>query len=76
MIGESGFTNTGGVCVEANKSWEAWWEQEQEHLKSTGTIQRCLSDEYYSREQKLWCKFPNLPEPTLKIELGPYRFVR
>lgn len=40
MIGESGFTNTGGVCVEANKSWEAWWEQEQEHLKSTGTLGR------------------------------------
>lgn len=30
----------GGIGVPANKSWESWWEEEQEHLSSTGVIGR------------------------------------
>ncbi|XP_020575940.1 callose synthase 5 [Phalaenopsis equestris] len=30
----------GGIGVPANKSWESWWEEEQEHLRSTGLIGR------------------------------------
>ncbi|KAF7834153.1 callose synthase 5 [Senna tora] len=26
----------GGIGVPANKSWESWWDEEQEHLKYTG----------------------------------------
>ncbi|CAN0902940.1 Callose synthase 5, partial [Linum grandiflorum] len=26
----------GGIGVPANKSWESWWEEEQEHLQHTG----------------------------------------
>lgn len=26
----------GGIGVPANKSWESWWEEEQEHLQYTG----------------------------------------
>ncbi|XP_010940236.1 callose synthase 3 [Elaeis guineensis] len=28
--------NRGGIGVPAEKSWESWWEKEQEHLKYTG----------------------------------------
>ncbi|KAG0482012.1 hypothetical protein HPP92_010096 [Vanilla planifolia] len=28
----------GGIGVPANKSWESWWDEEQEHLSSTGII--------------------------------------
>ncbi|WOL08654.1 callose synthase 5-like [Canna indica] len=28
----------GGIGVPANKSWESWWDEEQEHLQSTGFI--------------------------------------
>ncbi|KAG0472359.1 hypothetical protein HPP92_016905 [Vanilla planifolia] len=28
----------GGIGVPANKSWESWWDEEQEHLNSTGMI--------------------------------------
>ncbi|PKU85626.1 Callose synthase 5 [Dendrobium catenatum] len=30
----------GGIGVPANKSWESWWEEEQEHLSSTGILGR------------------------------------
>lgn len=30
----------GGIGVPANKSWESWWEEEQEHLSSTRVIGR------------------------------------
>ncbi|XP_042413132.1 callose synthase 5-like [Zingiber officinale] len=30
----------GGIGVPANKSWESWWDEEQEHLKSTGFLGR------------------------------------
>jgi len=26
--------------VPANKAWESWWEEEQEHLQSTGLLGR------------------------------------
>ncbi|XP_075501475.1 callose synthase 5-like isoform X1 [Primulina tabacum] len=29
-------SNRGGIGVPANKSWESWWEEEQEHLQCTG----------------------------------------
>ncbi|XP_057496432.1 callose synthase 5 [Actinidia eriantha] len=32
----------GGIGVPAAKSWESWWEEEQEHLKSTGFVGRFL----------------------------------
>ncbi|KAL0903557.1 hypothetical protein M5K25_027945 [Dendrobium thyrsiflorum] len=32
----------GGIGVPANKSWESWWEEEQEHLSSTGILGRLL----------------------------------
>ncbi|XP_047333788.1 callose synthase 5-like [Impatiens glandulifera] len=28
----------GGIGVPANKSWESWWEEEQEHLQFTGFL--------------------------------------
>ncbi|XP_072974060.1 callose synthase 5-like isoform X1 [Typha angustifolia] len=28
----------GGIGVPANKSWESWWDEEQEHLQSTGFL--------------------------------------
>lgn len=31
-------SNRGGIGVSPEKSWESWWEKEQEHLKHTGTI--------------------------------------
>ncbi|KAL8143622.1 hypothetical protein V2J09_016654 [Rumex salicifolius] len=34
--------NCGGIGVSANKSWESWWEEEQEHLKHTGLLGRLL----------------------------------
>ncbi|CAL9771431.1 unnamed protein product [Musa acuminata subsp. burmannicoides] len=30
----------GGIGVPANKSWESWWDEEQEHLQSTGFLGR------------------------------------
>ncbi|XP_065866870.1 callose synthase 5-like [Euphorbia lathyris] len=33
-------SNQGGIGVPANKSWESWWEEEQEHLHNTGFIGR------------------------------------
>ncbi|KAK4484056.1 hypothetical protein RD792_006130 [Penstemon davidsonii] len=32
--------NRGGIGVPATKSWESWWEEEQEHLQYTGFIGR------------------------------------
>ncbi|KAJ7537155.1 hypothetical protein O6H91_12G100500 [Diphasiastrum complanatum] len=32
----------GRIGVPANKSWESWWEEEQEHLKYTGVRGRIL----------------------------------
>ncbi|KAI4317107.1 hypothetical protein L6164_025011 [Bauhinia variegata] len=32
--------NRGGIGVPANKSWESWWDEEQEHLKYTGILGR------------------------------------
>jgi callose synthase len=29
-------TNKGGIGVSPEKSWESWWDREQEHLKYTG----------------------------------------
>ncbi|GAA0146605.1 hypothetical protein LIER_06520 [Lithospermum erythrorhizon] len=29
-------SNTGGIGVPSGKSWESWWEEEQEHLRHTG----------------------------------------
>ncbi|WCJ39410.1 callose synthase 5 [Euphorbia peplus] len=33
-------SNQGGIGVPANKSWESWWDEEQEHLQYTGFIGR------------------------------------
>lgn len=33
-------SNCGGMGVPANKSWESWWDEEQEHLQSTGFLGR------------------------------------
>ena len=30
----------GGIGVPANKSWESWWDEEQEHLQYTGLLGR------------------------------------
>lgn len=30
----------GGIGVPANKSWESWWDEEQEHLQHTGFLGR------------------------------------
>ncbi|KAL5555548.1 hypothetical protein UlMin_037784, partial [Ulmus minor] len=30
----------GGIGVPANKSWESWWDEEQEHLQYTGALGR------------------------------------
>nr|GFB26417.1 callose synthase 5 [Tanacetum cinerariifolium] len=35
-------SNRGGIGVPAAKSWESWWDEEQEHLKSTGFIGRLM----------------------------------
>ncbi|KAL7588235.1 hypothetical protein Lser_V15G39895 [Lactuca serriola] len=35
-------SNRGGIGVPANKSWESWWEEEQEHLQYTGLIGRLM----------------------------------
>lgn len=32
----------GGIGVPATKSWESWWDEEQEHLKYTGIFGRVL----------------------------------
>lgn len=33
-------TSRGGIGVPANKSWESWWDEEQEHLQYTGFLGR------------------------------------
>ncbi|XP_050206090.1 callose synthase 5 [Mercurialis annua] len=33
-------SSEGGIGVPANKSWESWWEEEQEHLQHTGFLGR------------------------------------
>ncbi|XP_058006426.1 callose synthase 5-like [Hevea brasiliensis] len=33
-------SSQGGIGVPANKSWESWWEEEQEHLQHTGLLGR------------------------------------
>ncbi|KAG8383820.1 hypothetical protein BUALT_Bualt04G0053600 [Buddleja alternifolia] len=33
-------SNRGGIGVPATKSWESWWEEEQEHLQYTGLLGR------------------------------------
>ncbi|KAL3844742.1 hypothetical protein ACJIZ3_002145 [Penstemon smallii] len=33
-------SNRGGIGVPATKSWESWWEEEQEHFKDTGFLGR------------------------------------
>ncbi|KAI8535665.1 hypothetical protein RHMOL_Rhmol10G0191900 [Rhododendron molle] len=33
-------SSRGGIGVPANKSWESWWEEEEEHLQHTGFIGR------------------------------------
>lgn len=33
-------SNHGGIGVPATKSWESWWEEEQEHLQFTGALGR------------------------------------
>ncbi|KAJ6775207.1 CALLOSE SYNTHASE 5 [Salix purpurea] len=33
-------SSQGGIGVPANKSWESWWDEEQEHLKHTGFLGR------------------------------------
>uniref|UniRef100_A0A0E0A5W7 1,3-beta-glucan synthase n=1 Tax=Oryza glumipatula TaxID=40148 RepID=A0A0E0A5W7_9ORYZ len=33
-------SSRGGIGVPANKAWESWWEEEQEHLQSTGFFGR------------------------------------
>ncbi|KAF0888709.1 hypothetical protein E2562_016749 [Oryza meyeriana var. granulata] len=33
-------SSRGGIGVPANKAWESWWEEEQEHLQSTGLLGR------------------------------------
>ncbi|KAL5660448.1 hypothetical protein ACJX0J_027573, partial [Zea mays] len=33
-------SSRGGIGVPANKAWESWWEEEQEHLLSTGLLGR------------------------------------
>ncbi|XP_057416061.1 callose synthase 5-like [Lotus japonicus] len=31
-------TSRGGIGVPSNKSWESWWDEEQEHLQYTGIL--------------------------------------
>jgi callose synthase len=33
-------SSRGGIGVPATKAWESWWEEEQEHLQSTGLVGR------------------------------------
>ncbi|CAL5051430.1 unnamed protein product [Urochloa decumbens] len=33
-------SSRGGIGVPSNKAWESWWEEEQEHLQSTGLLGR------------------------------------
>ena len=33
-------SNRGGIGVPSNKSWESWWNEEQEHLQHTGFLGR------------------------------------
>ncbi|GAV58897.1 Glucan_synthase domain-containing protein/DUF605 domain-containing protein/FKS1_dom1 domain-containing protein [Cephalotus follicularis] len=35
-------SSRGGIGVPANKSWESWWDEEQEHLQHTGILGRFL----------------------------------
>ncbi len=38
----SNVSGRGGIGVEGNKSWESWWDEEQEHLKYTGIRGRII----------------------------------
>jgi callose synthase len=33
-------SSRGGIGVPANKSWESWWDEEQEHMQYTGLLGR------------------------------------
>ncbi|KAG0470812.1 hypothetical protein HPP92_017512 [Vanilla planifolia] len=48
----------GGIGVPANKSWESWWDEEQEHLNSTGMIgclwEIILSLRFFVFQYGLW----------------------
>lgn len=35
-------SSRGGIGVPATKSWESWWDEEQEHLQHTGFLGRLL----------------------------------
>ncbi|KAG6408203.1 hypothetical protein SASPL_131207 [Salvia splendens] len=35
-------SSRGGIGVPANKSWESWWDEEQEHLQHTGFLGRLM----------------------------------
>ncbi|XVF16975.1 hypothetical protein REPUB_Repub10bG0077100 [Reevesia pubescens] len=35
-------SSRGGIGVPSNKSWESWWEEEQEHLQHTGFMGRLV----------------------------------
>lgn len=35
-------SNRGGIGVEGSKSWESWWDEEQEHLNYTGFFGRLV----------------------------------
>ncbi|KAJ1401280.1 Glycosyl transferase, family 48 [Sesbania bispinosa] len=34
-------SNRGGIGVPSNKSWESWWDEEQDHLQHTGLLGLC-----------------------------------
>jgi callose synthase len=33
--------NRGGIGISPNKSWESWWDEEQEHIKHTTIREEC-----------------------------------
>lgn len=46
MIGKMEWISSrGGIGVPSHKSWESWWDEEQEHLQHTGFRSRVLTDE-------------------------------
>ncbi|GJN00749.1 hypothetical protein PR202_ga17953 [Eleusine coracana subsp. coracana] len=76
----------GGIGVPANKAWESWWEEEQEHLQSTGILGRfweiILSfrffifqygiTEHICRQQKHFSQFNSM---TVCSETGLWSFL-
>ena len=42
MTGEGWMGNRGGIGIQPGKSWESWWQGEQEHLKYTTVRGRFL----------------------------------